>query len=394
MALAGTVVGLYLHVLSQVAVGTGETVGRRPQARAFGWPLRLIDRVNILIIGVDVTLDNRRRVLNVARADTLVLTSFDPDRRRIVAMSIPRDTRADLPGFGTTKINASYAYGGPGLAIKTVEGLLGVKVHYYVKLGPESFKHLVDAIGGVTVDVEKDMKYADTWAGFSIDLKKGRQRLNGDQATGYIRFRHDEMGDIGRVERQRKVMHGLLKEIKQPSMVLAAPRLLRAFAENTETNVTPVGLMTLGLFALRTDAPLQEYTLPGSFAPLYWEPDVPRIQKMIADLFYGVTVEELAETTIEVMNRSGVPGLGWRVASRIQALGFRSVKVRSAAPAAATVVYYRPGHRNVARMMLLTLTRGAIKQEPRAGRSDIVIVLARDAVRRTQSTMLRRVNPP
>jgi hypothetical protein len=74
-----------------------------------------------MIIGVDQTLDNRRRVLNVARADSLLLISFDPERRRISALSIPRDTRAQIPGYGETKVNASYAYGGPRLTIKTVE---------------------------------------------------------------------------------------------------------------------------------------------------------------------------------------------------------------------------------------------------------------------------------
>jgi LCP family protein required for cell wall assembly len=181
----GMAVGLYVYVLSQVTAGSTST--QRPHAGLFGRPFRLTDRVNVLVIGVDVTYDNRRRVLNVARADTLVLTSFDPERRRMVAVAIPRDTRVEIPGVGTTKVNASFAYGGPNLTIRTVERLLAVKVHYYVKLGPDSFKNLIDALGGLEVDVEKEMKYTDTWAGLYIDLRAGRQRLNGEQVAGYMR---------------------------------------------------------------------------------------------------------------------------------------------------------------------------------------------------------------
>ncbi|MBI3997699.1 MAG: LCP family protein, partial [Armatimonadetes bacterium] len=293
LVVGGLGLGLYLYVLTQISMGSGQTAARRQQTEAFGWPLRLTDRVNILLIGIDVTLDHRRRVLNVARADTLALATFDPERGQIGVLSIPRDTRAEIPGHGETKINASYAYGGPRLTIKTVEKLVGVSVDFYVKLGPESFAKLVDAAGGVEVDVEKDMKYTDSWAGFTIDLKKGRRHLNGQQAAGYIRFRNDALGDIGRVQRQHNVLMALFRQLKRPSTVLAAPRLLRAFAENTQTNLTPVELMALGAFALRVQGePIQVHTLPGNFAPLYWEPDPPKVRSLVAGLFYGVTLED------------------------------------------------------------------------------------------------------
>jgi len=104
----------------------------------------------------------------------------------------------------------------PPAEIKTVEKLLGVSIDHHVKLGADSFTHLIDAVGGIEIDVEKDMKYTDSWAGFTVDLKKGRQHLNGKQATGYIRFRHDALGDIGRVERQHKVFMTLVRQLRQP----------------------------------------------------------------------------------------------------------------------------------------------------------------------------------
>lgn len=383
LVLGGLVLGVYLFVLSQISIGTGEIAARKQRTEAFGWPLRLNDRVNVLLMGTDVTLDNRRRVLNVARADTLALISFDPERGQIAVLSIPRDTRVLIPGVGENKINAAYAFGGPRLTIRTVEQLLGVKVNFYIKLGPQSFARIIDAIGGVEVDVEKDMRYTDSWAGFRIDLKKGRQRLNGDQATGYIRFRHDAMGDIGRVERQHKLLTSLVRQLRDPSTVVAAPKLLRVVAENTQTSLTPSEMMTLGFFALRIkDEPLRMHTLPGTFAPQYWEPVTPKVQELVADLFYGVAAEDLAETPIEVLNASGIPGLGRRVADRVATLGFRTVRVGTApAPVEVTTIIDRTGRPGVARMLAAAIGKVTIKQEPPSTGALITILVARDAAR-------------
>jgi LCP family protein required for cell wall assembly len=388
---AGLAVGAYIYLLTQITVGPGDAGAPRPQARLFAWPLRLADRVNILVMGVDVTLDNRRRVVNISRADTLVLVTVDPERRRIAAVSIPRDTRAQIPGIGETKINASYAYGGPRLTIRTVEQLLAVKVHYYVKLGPESFTRLVDALGGLEVDVEKDMKYADTWAGYTINLKKGRQKLTGEQVTGYIRFRHDALGDIGRVERQRKVMNTLVQQLRQPSAVLHGPSLLRAFAQNTETDLSAVELMSLGVFAIRSDAAMQEYTLPGGFAPLYWEPDFFKIRPLVADLFYGVSYADLAATPVEVRNASGVPGLARQAAARLQEVGFRNVRVVTApATADVTTVISRLPSPKVARLAAAALGRATLRHAPqRPGETAITVLVARDATDRAAGTLRR-----
>ncbi len=380
----GLALGIYLYVLSNMTVGTGEAAAGRRNREAFGWPLRLTDRVNVLLIGIDVTLDNRRQVINVARADTLVLVSFDPHGGRLGALSIPRDTRVEIPRHGVTKINASYAYGGPRLTVRTVERFLGVRVDYYIKLGPDSFARMVDALGGIEIDVEKDMHYTDSWAGFTVDLKKGRQRLNGNQVAGYIRFRQDPLGDIGRVNRQHQVIMALVRELRQPRTVLAGPRLLDAFARNTQTDLTRGEIVTLGVFALRArGAPLRVETLPGSFAPLYWEPDPVRIRAVVADLFYGLGEEDLKTQRVEVVNASGVPGLGQRVALRMGALGFRTVAVRAESRHAdATVVIDNAGRPHVARAIAHALGGLAVREEAPQPGGAIVVLLAPDAAAR------------
>ncbi|HEY3247493.1 MAG TPA: LCP family protein [bacterium] len=386
LVVAGLGLGSALYIFSHGGVSREELAVTQPTSapRSFSWPFYLTHRVNILLIGVDVTLNNRRQVVNMSRADTLMLISADPERNRISAVSIPRDTRALIPGVGETKINASYAFGGPGLTIKTVEGLLGVPIHYYVKLGPESFARIIDAIGGVDVDVEKDMKYTDTWAGLRIDLKKGRQHLSGDQAMQYIRFRHDAIGDIGRVERQQKVLMALYAKLKSPVTILSAPTLLRAVAEHTHTNLTMTDMLTLGMFAARLHATdLRLATVPGTFSPLYWEPDRGRLTQLMTELFYGVDPQMLALTGIEVLNGSGIPGLARQTAQRLERLGFRIVRVDTApALQEATTIIDRAGRPEVTRLLVEILGRSVITRSSGSG-ADITIVVAKDLAART-----------
>ncbi|MBI2248128.1 MAG: LCP family protein [Armatimonadetes bacterium] len=376
--------GMALFVFTHAGTYTGseEVTRPAPQITSFTWPLRLGTRVNVLIIGVDVTINERRQIVPISRSDTLMLASFDPGRNRISALSIPRDTRVMIPGVGESKVNAAYAFGGPGLTVRTVASFLRVPVHYYVKLGPQSFARIIDAIGGVEIDVEKDMKYTDRWAGLYINLKKGRQLLNGEQAMHYARFRHDPAGDIGRVERQQKVLLALFHKLKSPSTVLSAPQLLRAFAENTQTNLTFTELITLGVFTSRLDGSDVTFaTLPGTNSIAFWEPDAAKMRQVVAEMFYGVDASIVASTEIEVLNGSGVPGLARQAADRLQAMGFRIVRVDNAPSVVeTTTIIDRSGRPGVARLVADVLGRSRIKRQTGVG-PDLTVIVARDLTR-------------
>lgn len=376
--------GMALYIFSHAGAYTGNQEVQRPaeDTTSFTWPLRLSTRVNVLLIGVDVTLDNRRQVVPISRSDTLMLISFDPARNRISALSIPRDTRVFIPRFGENKVNAAYAYGGPGLTVRTVANFIGVPVHYYVKLGPQSFARIIDAIGGVEIDVEKDMKYTDRWAGLHIDLKKGRQLLDGQRAMHYARFRHDPAGDIGRVERQQKVLLALFHKLKSASAVLNAPQLLRAFSENTQTNLTFNELITLGAFTARLDSSdLKFATLPGTNSIAYWDPDPAKMRAVVAEMFYGVDASIVASTQIEVLNGSGVPGLARQAAVRLQAMGFQIVRVDNAPSVVdSTTIIDRTQRPGVARLVAEVLGRSRIRHELGSG-PDLTVIVARDLAR-------------
>lgn len=383
IAMLGTAAGVMLYAATHSGTFTGSAVVRRPvgSARPFGWPLRLERRVNVLLIGVDVTLNERRQVEPFSRSDTLMLVSFDPSRNRISALSVPRDTYTIIPRVGAERINAAYAFGGPSLAIRAVEDLLGVPVHYYVKLGPSSFAHIIDALGGIEIDVEKDMKYTDTWADLYIDLKKGRQVLSGEQAMQYVRFRNDTEGDIGRVRRQQKVLLTILQQLKTPAAVLSAPRLLQAFMQNTQTNLSAGELIAIGLFATRLGAAdIHTATLPGEVGPIYVYLDEAQMRQMVADMLLGVDSKTLSSTALEVLNGSGVPGLARETASRLERLGFRIVRVETAPQLAqTTTIIDRAGRPEVARVLAELLGQKSVTYEPGTG-ADITVVVARDLV--------------
>src|SRR5690606_13458695 len=122
------------------------------------------------------------------RTDTIILATIDKAEGSIHAVAIPRDTRVRIPGrSGYDRINAAHAYGGPKLAVRTVEELLGIEIDYYVRIDYEGFETIIDTLGGVVIDVERPMRYVDRAQGLDIDLKPGVQLLNGKQALDYVR---------------------------------------------------------------------------------------------------------------------------------------------------------------------------------------------------------------
>ncbi len=187
----------------------------KPDEQSFNLPL-FKKRQNILILGVDKNPDGNDPFSNT-RSDTIILLNIDPKHRSINAISIPRDSKVYIAGdYGIQKINSAHAYGGVELTKKTVENTLGVKVDRYIAVNSEAVIHLVDILGGVPVYVEKDMFYHDYSGKLNVRLPKGNHVLNGQQAEGYLRFRKDGLGDIGRTSRQQWFLRNLLTQLQTP----------------------------------------------------------------------------------------------------------------------------------------------------------------------------------
>lgn len=238
------------------------------------------DHVRILLLGADLDYDDQgRQIKNGGRADTMILADVDLAGRAVHLCSIPRDTEIRVPGRGIRRINSTYARGGAAMAREAVEDLTGLEIHHTVVVDLDAFQEAVDAVGGVDVDVEKPLRYTDNWAGLHIDIPAGRQRLDGERAMQYVRFRHDALADIGRARRQQAFLCAFGKALRRPSAILGWPGVVRAVSRHTESDLTPAQIVSLGRFARELKGITTE-TLPGDFHRSRWRPDREAVRRM------------------------------------------------------------------------------------------------------------------
>nr|WP_277815531.1 LCP family protein [Cyanobacterium stanieri] len=196
--------------------------------------------------GVDANSEQRFS----ARSDTMLLVRLDPSNDSLSMLSIPRDTRVRFPNGSWDKINAANAIGGIDLTIRVLQNNLNdVPVNRYVRITTESFQELVDAVGGVDVYVPMDMEYTDRTQGLYINLKEGQQILNGDQAEQFVRYRGDNLGDIGRVKRQQIILEAIKNKLQSPMVIVRLPQILKVVDKNVDTNLTNGEIITLMSFA-------------------------------------------------------------------------------------------------------------------------------------------------
>jgi len=205
--------------------------------------------VNILVLGSD-----RREHMagDKGRSDSIMLLRIDPSNKSISMLSIPRDLRVEIPGWGSDRINAAYSDGGPALSVATFKALTGLPVNHFLDVNFVGFADMVDYLGGVYIDVDRQYYNNTAVTGYSsIDIPAGYQRLNGANALGFVRYRHDQLGDWGRMQRQQLFLRELKRQALRWQNVLKFPKLIRLFTRNTISDISSIkqflGLVQLGL---------------------------------------------------------------------------------------------------------------------------------------------------
>lgn len=224
------------------------------------------DRYVLMLLGTDV-------MFGINRSDTIMVGFVDAVRKKATVVSVPRDTRVDIPGIGIRKINAAYAlgslkkFGGNGVskATEVVQSLLGVTVDYYAKVDLSGFITIIDALGGIEIEVESDMHYEDKQGGLKIDITKGRQILSGQKSMEYVRYREKMKGDLGRIERQQKFIKAVVAKLKSPGIILKIPSLAKIIHDNLTTNMRLMTMLTLAELFKNFDRgrDFSFHTLPG-----------------------------------------------------------------------------------------------------------------------------------
>ena len=268
-----------------------------PNAGATTSALNLRERVNILVVGVDSRAQN-----DPGRSDSIMLIGLDPASRTMSVMSIPRDSHVNIPGHGYDKINAAtnpdyFSDGGIDLLEKTVEAMIpGIKINYYTKANFAGFEQVIDALGGVTINVEKAMYYkaVDTL----INLKPGVQHMDGKTALEYARFRHDAVGDFsssngeeyGRVVRQKALLKAIVAQTTSLRNVWKLPPVIRAVENAVVTDLLPNDMLRIAL-AFKNTSDKEVTTIPFPGVPgiiggtSYIIPDLDALRSKIAPLF-------------------------------------------------------------------------------------------------------------
>ena len=252
-------------------------------------------RINILLLGLDDGDPDSPG--SPRRSDTIMVASVDFKNKEINLLSIPRDTRVIIPGHdGYDKIAHASAYGGSSLAVRSVTEFLRIPIHYYIAIDWQSFIKVVDVLGGVNLNVEHAMNYDDPYENLSIHLRKGEQHLDGEKAGQYVRFRHDELGDIGRVERQQRFLQALNSQMLQSGTILKLPALMTTISNYVRTDMSMVELVKVAnLMRNMTANSLHAEMVPGDFKTIkdvsYWSPDSDKTQTLVKNMFGSETTK-------------------------------------------------------------------------------------------------------
>jgi LCP family protein required for cell wall assembly len=227
---------------------------------------------NILILGSDKRANLEE---DPGRSDTTILLRLDPDKNAIAVMSIPRDLKVEIPGFGTEKFNAAYTYGGPKLTLKVVKELTGLSINHVVNVDFLGFVRAVDAIGCVYTDVDRryyhsnegvpaELQYSE------IDIQPGYQLLCGKKALEYVRYRHTDT-DLVRSARQQDFISAARQQVSIPDLVLDQSGLIDIFTKYTTSDINnkETMLQVLKLFLASRNATINEVHFPAELGPSF-----------------------------------------------------------------------------------------------------------------------------
>ena len=258
--------------------------------------------------------------------DTIVLAQIQPDGRANL-MSIPRDTWMNIPGWGWGKINGANSHGGSDMLVAAVQSLTGVKVDAYALLSLYAVRALTDAAGGVTLKVPQRLKYDDNAGKLHIDLQPGQQHLNGVQAEGFLRFRKDNLGDIGRVARQQLFLGALVGQVRNPLNAWRLPMMVSAVDRNMKSNLSRETVGAL-LGAVRRGPKLAMHTVPGTFGGGgTWVPDRAALAALVARDFRDPN--DPHSLRVAIVNLDAPDGSARRLQTRLSDLGYRNVTIAS-----------------------------------------------------------------
>jgi polyisoprenyl-teichoic acid--peptidoglycan teichoic acid transferase len=342
----GTIAAAGLGALVSVTIPLPGTVAPREGQRLLGdlfkngFRYQVKRPVNILVMGIDRVADAKpgSDEMFSGNSDSLLLLHLDPNQRSLNVLSVPRDTQVEIPSLGLTKINQANPSGGPALTGKVISDTLGgVTIDRYVRFSTDAFRELIDQVGGIEVNVPADMNYEDKTQKLYIDLKRGQQTLDGNKAEQFARFRNDNLGDIGRVQRQQTLLKALREKLSSPMMLPRIPGIVQRMQKYIDTNLTLEETSALLNYGLGLDQKTVKMVLlpgrfsgPKEFQASYWilEPDArDRIMKEYFDVGAGQADSSTSALRIVIQNASDNPEAAQNLEMQLAKAGYEDVRV-------------------------------------------------------------------
>ncbi len=295
--------------------------------------------LTVLLLGTD----KRPQEPGPSRSDTMMLAMFDPARKHVSLLSIPRDLWVNVPGYGENRINTAYfegqayglANGGPGLAALTVEYNFGVPIDYWVTVDFQGFVQIINALGGIDVNVPNeivDYEYPDSNYGtFVLTIPAGQQHMDGERALQYARTRHST-SDFDRARRQQQIILAVRDRVLSPQVLPKLPRLIQACSGAVSTNADSQMVLSLASLAPQLqDVTVDNRVIDENMAPNYVTadgaqvlmPDWQAIRPMVQEMFAARLPQgqPLANTGLRIENATDLAGLAGMTAQFLQSAG-------------------------------------------------------------------------
>jgi LCP family protein required for cell wall assembly len=380
---AGLAAKMFAPFVQRATQTTGGTIEEPPPV----WTGN--DRLNVLVLGIDT----REGDAATRNTDTMLVISLDPLNKTAAMLSIPRDVYINKPGTFQGKINGAFAFGGPGLARRLVDDLLGIRLNAYALVNFEAFNKIVDGVGGVIVDARRpvrDESYPTANYGVErLDILAGPQLMHGDAALKYARSRHDT-NDYSRAKRQQEVLGALRARLAQPEALRTLPALIDSIGTTLETDFDPTSVPPLARTGTGIDSaniasevlypcgggyPHCELTFDGD-GGFFLVPDRAKIRDLAAQLFYDPKIRQEG-ATVEVINTGARAGTARDVADRLALRAYGITTVTDGSSARSAILLRSSGKRYTAEQLRQALGDIPIETTDGGG-ADITVRLGSD----------------
>lgn len=296
--------------------------------------------VNILLLGMDIGDTEQVENMSVKRTDTMMLINYNPNTKSTQVVSIPRDTLVRENGQNY-KINAAFGRGGSSKVKQVVENMLDIKINYMMNIDYAAFRGFIDAIGGVEMEIERDMLYDDEGQSLHINFKGGTvEQLDGKKAEEFFRWRKNNdgtglaTGDLGRIENQQKFLSKVTKKCTSPLIIFKVPKILDVVASNIKSNMSGTENIRYGLKIMSSKGNgFKMSTIQGDAKMIGGQSYVVFDKTLNSELITSLKSKagnsnnkvNKESTKIIVLNGTNISGLASQVKTDLAAAGFSKV---------------------------------------------------------------------